>query len=120
MSTPIPLATTVESTVGSGSWDGTTYTIGAAGLYSVGWGLIWINNPTGARNGHLWDGENTLGAQEFPVSSGSSVTILSGQVVRRFASGTLLSVRGLQSSGGALEVAGTSFGRNYLTITPLF
>lgn len=111
----IPMPTTDETTVASASWDGTTYTIGAAGLYSVGWGIQWANNSVGARVGFVWDGTNRIACQEVQPKDFCAI---SGQAIRRFASGTLLVVRGLHTVGSSLNVDG-SFGRTYFTITPL-
>lgn len=114
--TAIPMPTTDENTVGSGSWNGTSYTIGMSGLYIVSYSLLWASNTVGTRLGYINAGTDRLGAQEFESYSFSG---MSGQVVRRFASGTVLTVMCLQTSGGSLNVNPDN-GRVYFTITPQF
>ncbi len=119
--TTIPMPTTIEATLGSGVWNGATgvLTIGTAGLYSVGWGVLWGSNSTGIRNGHIVDGVGNLIAMLEVSATSAGLSVLSGQAIRRFASGTTLSVRGYQSSGGSLNVEFNAQ-RTYFTVTPLF
>jgi hypothetical protein len=114
----IPFPTTDESTVGSGTWNGTTFTIGTAGLYCVGWGLIWALSTSGYRQGWVSDGTSMIATAQWDVGGGGFSSI-SGQAIRRFTSGTLLTVQGYQSSGGTLQVLPND-NRTYFTITPLF
>ncbi len=114
--TNIPMPLTNENSIGSGTWNGTVFTIGVSGLYSVSWSLAWDTNVNGTRLGYIWDGSTMLGAQG---DKPGGFCTMSGQVTRRFSSGTNLSVTGFQDSGASINVIPTN-GRIYFNIVPLF
>ncbi len=116
--TNVPMPVTVESSLGSGAWDGTTLTLGAPGLYLVGWGIKWADNNAGGRSGYVLQGSTQLAPDEgAPAPTGIGFSALGGSAVRRLGSGATLSVRVLQSSGGSLDIIGDS--RSFLSVTPL-
>jgi hypothetical protein len=115
--TEVPMPTVDEFT-GSGTWNGTAITIGTAGLYIVGYSIVWVTNGNGSRLGYIWDGTNMLAAQEC-ASPQNNYCSQSGQVTRRFASGTVLTPKCLQTSGGFLNIS-PDYGRTHFYVTPLF